>query len=134
ESYEDVRGRGGLSREFTVTYRSNLEANEKLIDGQWWNEGPAPDIPEGSNEESLRNRFQIQLGDEMRFDVLGRMVTARVASFREVDFRDFRAGGFMIVFRPGPFDTAPHTFIAAVRGGREPAARARLQGLIVAGY
>ena len=30
-------------------------------------------------------------------------------SFREVDFRDFRAGGFMIVFRPGPFDTAPHT-------------------------
>jgi putative ABC transport system permease protein len=91
-------------------------------------------MPEVSIEEGLRSRFQIQLGDEMRFDVLGRIVTARVVSFREVDFRDFRAGGFMIVFRPGPFDTAPHTYIAAVRGAREPGARARMQGLLVASY
>ena len=134
ESFEDVRGRGGLSREFTITYRSHLEANEKLIDGKWWGEGPSPDMPEVSIEEGLRTRFQIQLGDEMRFDVLGRMVTARVASFREVDFRDFRAGGFMIVFRPGPFDAAPHTFIATVRGAKDATARARMQGLLVASY
>jgi putative ABC transport system permease protein len=134
ESFEDVRGRGGLSREFTITYRSNLEENEKLIDGTWWDEGPSAGMPEVSIEESLRTRFQIQLGDEMRFDVLGRIVTARVASFRSVDFRDFRAGGFMIVFRPGPFDTAPHSFIAAVRGARDPVARARMQGQIVASY
>jgi putative ABC transport system permease protein len=134
ESYEDVRGRGGLSREFTITYRSNLEANEKLVDGEWWDASPAGDVPEVSIEESLRSRFQIQLGDEMRFDILGRIVTARVTSFREVDFRDFRAGGFMLVFRPGPFDTAPHTFIAAVKGARDAAARARMQGLLVASY
>jgi putative ABC transport system permease protein len=134
ESYEDVRGRGGISREFTITYRSNLEANEKLVDGKWWNEEPSPDMPEVSIEVGLRERFQIQLGDEMRFDVLGRIVTARVASFREVDFRDFRAGGFMIVFRPGPFDNAPHTFIAAVRGAKDPTARARMQGLLVNSY
>jgi putative ABC transport system permease protein len=134
ESYEDVRGRGGLSREFTITYRSSLEANEKLIDGTWWDEGPASDQPEVSIEESLRERFNIQIGDEMRFDVLGRLVSARVTSFREVDFRDFRAGGFMIVFRPGPFDDAPHSYIAAVKGGGDGAARARLQGLIVSGY
>jgi putative ABC transport system permease protein len=134
ESYEDVRGRGGLSREFTITYRSNLEANEKLVDGTWWQEGPAAGQPEVSIEESLRERFNIQLGDEMRFDVLGRIVSARVTSFREVDFRDFRTGGFMIVFRPGPFDDAPHSFIAAVKGGQDSGARTRLQGLIVAGY
>ena len=134
ESYEDVRGRGGLSREFTITYRSTLESNETLVDGMWWDSTPAGDVPEVSIEESLRSRFQIQLGDEMRFDVLGRVVTARVTSFREVDFRDFRAGGFMIVFRPGPFDNAPHTFIAAVKGGADPAARTRLQSLIVGSY
>jgi putative ABC transport system permease protein len=134
ESYEDVRGRDGLSREFTITYRSTLEANEKLVDGEWWDASPAAETPEVSIEESLRDRFNIQLGDEMRFDVLGRIVSARVMSFREVDFRDFRAGGFMIVFRPGPFDTAPHGFIAAVKGGADTAARTRLQGLIVSGY
>ena len=134
ESFEDVRGRGGLSREFTITYRSNLEANEKLVDGRWFEAGPAAEMPEVSIEEGLRSRFQIQLGDEMRFDVLGRMVSARVTSFRKVDFRDFRAGGFMIVFRPGPFDTAPHSYIAAVRGAKEPVARARMQGLLVASF
>jgi putative ABC transport system permease protein len=133
ESYEDVRGRGGLSREFTVTYRPELEANEKLIDGAWWDKTPA-ETPEVSIEESLRTRFQIQLGDEMRFDVLGRIVTARVRSFRSVDFRDFRAGGFMIVFRPGTFENAPHTYIAAVRGADDAAARARMQGQLVTQY
>ena len=134
ESYEDVRERGGLSREFTITYRSALEANETLVDGTWWDPGGTSDQPEVSIEESLRERFDIQIGDEMRFDVLGRIVSARVTSFREVDFRDFRAGGFMIVFRPGPFDNAPHSFIAAVKGGKDTPARARLQGLIVASY
>jgi putative ABC transport system permease protein len=134
ESYEDVRERGGLSREFTITYRAALEANETLVDGTWWDARAASDQPEVSIEEGLRERFEIQIGDEMRFDVLGRIVTARVTSFREVDFRDFRAGGFMIVFRPGPFDNAPHSFIAAVKGGNDTFARSRLQGLIVASY
>jgi putative ABC transport system permease protein len=134
ETYEDVRERGGLSREFTITYRSNLEANEKLVDGKWWDSTPAVDRPEVSIEKNLRDRFNIQIGDEMTFDVLGRVVTAHVTSFRDVDFRDFRAGGFMIVFRPGPFANAPHSYIAAVRGGANTAARTRLQGLIVAGY
>ena len=134
ESYENVREQGGLSREYTITYRPSLEANEKLVEGTWWDAHPAGDQPEVSIEEGLASRFNIRIGDEMRFDVLGRVVSARVTSFREVDFRDFRAGGFMIVFRPGPFDNAPHSFIAAVRGGRDAAARTRMQGLIVASY
>lgn len=133
ESYEQVRGRGGLSREFTVTYRTALEPNETIVDGAWWDEGPFRE-PEVSVEESLRERFQIQIGDEMRFDILGRVVSARVRSFREVDFRDFRAGGFMFVFRPGTFADAPHTYLAAARGPTDPGARTRLQGEIVAAY
>jgi putative ABC transport system permease protein len=39
ETFEQVRGRGGLAREFTVTYRSNLEANEEIIAGKWWDSG-----------------------------------------------------------------------------------------------
>lgn len=134
ESYEDVRGRGGLSREFTITYRSNLEANEKLVEGTWWGSGPSQGTPEVSIEEGLRERFRIQIGDEMRFDVLGRNITARVGSIRAVDFRDFRAGGFMIVFRPGPFDVAPHTYIAAVRGATDSASRSRMQGQLVSQF
>jgi putative ABC transport system permease protein len=70
----------------------------------------------------------------MSFDVLGRMVTARVVSTREVDFRNFRAGGFMFVFRPGTFESAPHTYIATARGPSATTARARMQSALVARY
>ena len=134
ENYEAVRRRGGLGREFTITYRATLNPNEKLREGTWWGPEPATGEAEVSIEEGLRERVQIRIGDQMRFDVLGREVTARVASIRSVDFRDARAGGFMLVFRPGTFDNAPHGYIAAVRGPADPEARSRLQGLLATSY
>ena len=139
DSYESVRGRG-LRREYTVTYRSNLEENEELVDGEWWGDEPM----QGEAEVSIEARFndsdddgrfrvgsRIQVGDQMSFDVLGRIITARVTSVRRVDWQDFRAGGFMFVFRPGTFEDAPHTYISALQGPREPEARARMQAALV---
>jgi putative ABC transport system permease protein len=122
ESFEDVRARGSLGREYTVTYRDRLEANERVVEGEFWN-GPSPD-GEVSIERSLQERFRLALGDSIRFDILGRVVTARVTSIREVDWRDSRSGGFMFVFRPGFLDDAPHTYIAPLKGPTGPAARA----------
>ncbi len=70
----------------------------------------------------------------MRFDVLGRVVTARVSSIRRVEWQDYRAGGFMFVFRPGVLDDAPHTYISAVTGPPDADARARMQAQIVAQF
>jgi putative ABC transport system permease protein len=130
ESFEQVRGRGGLAREFTVTYRPRLEENEEVISGRWWEDAPSAE-PEVSIEEGFLERQRIQVGDRMRFDVLGKVITARVASIRRVNWEDFRAGGFMFVFRPGSFGDAPHTFISTVRGPQDAAARARMQSSVV---
>jgi putative ABC transport system permease protein len=70
----------------------------------------------------------------MQFDVLGRIITARVTSVRRVDWQDFRAGGFMFVFRPGSFDGAPHTYISALQGPRDAAVRARMQADLVSQF
>jgi putative ABC transport system permease protein len=134
ENYEQVRGRNGLSREFTVTYRERLQANEQVIAGQWWQPQPEASGVEVSIEEGLLQRWPIGVGDQMTFDVLGRQITARVASIRKVEWEDFRAGGFMFVFRPGAFDGAPHTFIAALRGPGDAEARARLQASLVSQF
>ena len=133
ESFEQVRGRGGLAREFTVTYRPHLEGNEEVIAGQWWDAAPSAE-PEVSIEEGFLERQRIQVGDRMRFDVLGRVITARVASIRRVQWEDFRAGGFMFVFRPGAFDGAPHTYISTVRGPQDAGERARMQAAVVAQF
>ena len=133
DDVEDVRGRGSLAREYTVTYRAGLERNETIVAGAAWAATPASD-GEVSIEESIRDRFGIQVGDTMRFDVVGRTVAARVTSVRRVDWRDGRAGGFMFVFRPGLLDRAPHGHIAFVRGPDAPADRARLMSTLAAGF
>jgi putative ABC transport system permease protein len=138
ESYADVRGRGGLGREYVITYRDHLEPNEKLLQGEFWNGKPplAADAPEleVSIEKNIRDRSRIRIGDVMRFDVLGRVVQARVTSVREVEWSDARNGGFMFVFRPGPLERAPHTYIATLHAPEDPTARARLQRDLVARY
>jgi putative ABC transport system permease protein len=125
ESFEDVRARGSLAREYTVTYRDHLEANERIIEGSFWR-GPSTE-PEISIEKGLHERFAIGIGDVVRFDILGRTVNAKVTSIRDVDFKDARAGGFMFVFRPGTLEEAPQTFIAPLKGPNGPAARAKFQ-------
>jgi putative ABC transport system permease protein len=134
ETYEQVRGRGSLSREYTITYRPQLNTNEELLQGRWWDATPSSGEAEVSIEESLQQRFRINIGDEMQFDVLGRTIPARVTSIRKVNWRDYRSGGFMIVFRPGPFENAPHAYIASANAPRDAAARARMQAALVARY
>jgi putative ABC transport system permease protein len=133
DGIDDVRGRGSLAREYTITYRSGLERNERIIAGEFWNGTPSS-VPEVSIEESIRDRFQINPGDTIRFDVLGRSMSARVTSVREVNWRDNRAGGFMFVFRPGVLETAPHWYIAPLRGPSTVAGRARMQRDLAAAY
>jgi putative ABC transport system permease protein len=132
DSFEDVRARGSLAREYTVTYRGHLQANEKIVAGSFW-DGPSSDA-EVSVEEGIRERFRIDVGDTMRFDILGRVVTARVTSVREVDWRDSRSGGFMFVFRPGVLEQAPQMFISPLKGPDGPEARAKFQYELVQAF
>ena len=133
DGVDEVRRLGSLGREYTVTYRDHLEANERVIDGRFWNRARTSEA-EVSIEASLRNRFGIQIGDTVRFDVLGRPVSATVSSVRAVEWDDSRSGGFMFLFRRGTFDDAPHTFIALLKGPPEVDARARLQHDLVSRF
>jgi putative ABC transport system permease protein len=147
EDVEDLRGRGMLSREYTITYRGQLEANETLVEGRFPKPvrgsdprtlpgsdpgtgtalSPQDDLPEVSIEEGIVERFGIAVGDVMRFDVLGRPIHAKVSGIRRVEWRDGRSGGFMFVFGAGTFESAPHWYIAPVRANlADPAQRARL--------
>jgi putative ABC transport system permease protein len=130
DNYEDVRGRGSLAREYTITYRAALERNETVVAGTIWEPTPS-DRPEVSIEQSINEQFRIGVGDTVRFDVLGRIIAARVTSVRQVEWSDSRAGGFMFVFRPGALEQAPHTFIGFLKGPQEQAARGRLQAALV---
>jgi putative ABC transport system permease protein len=131
ENYEDVRGRGSLAREYTITYRAQLEDNERVVAGTIWEPTPSSE-PEVSIEQFISEQFKINIGDTVRFDVLGRTISARVTSVRYVEWSDSRAGGFMFVFRPGVIEQAPHSFVGFLKGPQDAATRARLQSALVA--
>jgi putative ABC transport system permease protein len=133
DGVEDVRGRGSLAREYVITYRGTLEANETIVGGAFWPPGPAT-APEVSIEEGIHERFGIGVGDAVRFDILGRSLEARVTSIRRVEWSDTRAGGFMFVFRPGSLERAPQTYLGILQGPPDPAARAALQRDLVARF
>ena len=123
---DEVRQRGvSIGREFTITYRDHLESNERVIQGAFWN-GPSADA-EVSVEKLIAERARLHVGDTMRFDVLGRIVAARVTSIRDVEWRESRNGGFVFVFRPGVLDQAPQTFVTPLKGPEGLSARARFQ-------
>jgi putative ABC transport system permease protein len=138
ESVSEVRRRGGLGREFVITYRNHLEPNERLVEGRFWSGQPPLSADarelEVTVEQGLRQRTRIRVGDLMRFDVLGRTLEARVVGVREVEWADARNGGFMFVFRPGPLDRAPHTYIGTLVAPEDPARRAAFQRDLVARY
>ncbi len=132
EGAREVRRRG-IGREYTVTYRDHLEENERVVAGAFW-EPASSDQAEVSVEESVRDRLDLQIGDTIRFDILGREIVATVSSVRTVDWDDTRSGGFMFIFRPGVIEQAPHSVIAFMQGPSETVARARLQRDLVAGF
>jgi putative ABC transport system permease protein len=123
---EEVRQRGmSIAREFTITYRDHLESNERIVHGAFW-AGPSAE-PEVSVERQIAERVRLHVGDTMRFDILGRVVSARVTSIRDVEWRESRNGGFVFVFRPGVLDQAPQTYVAPLKGPGGVVERAKFQ-------
>ena len=129
EQLRPDENRGLLGREYVSTSRANLESNEQITAGRFWDQSPAGD-PEISIEEVLHRELGLNIGDRVSFDVLGRKITARVTSIRKVDWRNARTG-FLVVFRPGPLDDAPTMYIGAIRGPATTFERARLQRELV---
>jgi putative ABC transport system permease protein len=124
--------RGRLGREYVVTYRPTLEANESLVAGTFWDAQPSTE-PEVSIEEGMRGVRGLDIGSSITFDIAGRKLTARVTSIRRVDWRNSRTG-FMILFRPGALENAPQMLIAPINAPEDEAARSRFQRALLDQY
>jgi putative ABC transport system permease protein len=125
-----VRQQGRLTREFGVTYRDNLQPNERVVAGDFWNSAltaaPEPGIEtEVSISEEVRDDADVGVGDIVRLDVAGRVVQTRVTSIRRVAWDETQNGGFFFVLRPAPvIDVLPHAFVGFLRTGDDPVPRA----------
>jgi putative ABC transport system permease protein len=106
------RGRDFIDREANLTWAETMQADNKLVAGEWWREGDGGG-PRVSVEIELANALGLKLGDELTYDVAGEPITARVSSFREVQWDSFRPNFFM-VFSPGTLNDTTGTYITSV--------------------
>ena len=129
---EMQRERGRLGREYVVTYRPNLDANEAVIAGHYWDATPSKE-PEVSIEENMRGLNGMEVGSDVTFDIQGRRITAHVTSVRRIEWKNSRTA-FMFVFRPGVLESAPQMWVAAINGPETEPDRSRFQRALVDKY
>lgn len=101
-----------LRGERGITYAASLPVGSTLTEGRWW---PADykGAPLVSVEAAQAKALGLALGDPLTINVLGQEVTARVASFRTVQW-DTMGFNFVLVFSPGTFADFPHSLSATV--------------------
>ncbi len=95
-----------------ITYSERPPKNARITKGEWWSDdySGAPQVSFAAEEAA---EMGLKLGDELTVNILGRDITARLTSLREVDFST--AGmGFVMSMNPGALAGAPHSFIATV--------------------
>lgn len=108
-----LRGDRGL------TYEAQRPANASLTEGSWW---PADYTGEPLVSFSAKEgeELGLALGDTVTVNVLGRDVTARIASFRQVQWETLGIN-FVMVFSPNTFAGAPHSWLATLSDAGAPA-------------
>ncbi len=109
-----------------LTYATAIPDGNIITAGDWWPADYAGP-PAMSLDEDIARGLGIGVGDEMTVNILGRDVTARIASLRAIDWSTY-GFNFVIVLAPGVMDAAPHGYMATINA--DPAAENRIfQGL-----
>ncbi len=95
-----------------LTYADTVPEGSTVVAGTWWEPGYSGP-PLVSFEGELGRKLGLAIGDQVTVNVLGRNVTAKVASFREVKWESL-AINFVMVFSPNTLKAAPHKLLATV--------------------
>ncbi len=101
-----LRGERGL------TYADAVPEGNTVTDGAWWPKDYAGE-PLVSVDEDLRAPLGLEIGDRITVGVLGVERSARIASFRRIDW-DSLGFNYVLVFSPNTLADAPHNLAATI--------------------
>jgi putative ABC transport system permease protein len=105
-------GAWALRGERGLTYAQDLPPGSSLAAGQWWPRDYAGP-PLVSVDQRLAEALQLRIGDELRFSIFGSERSARIASFRRIDW-DTLGFNFVLVLSPNALADVPHNLSATI--------------------
>jgi putative ABC transport system permease protein len=117
-----------------ITFAATPPPNNRVVAGAWWpadHDGP----PLVSFDGKIADGLHLRLGDKVTVNVLGREVTATIASFRAVEWRTLALNSVMI-FSPDAFRGAPFGSLASLAwpDGGTPARESALLKSVAAAF
>jgi putative ABC transport system permease protein len=122
-----LRGDRGL------TYSATVPENATLSQGEWWPEDYDGEPLVSFSADEARE-IGLEIGDTVTVNVLGRNVTAKIASFREVQWESMGIN-FVMVFSPNTFAGAPHSWLATLSvEGATAADESRILNVVTRAY
>jgi putative ABC transport system permease protein len=109
-SFTDPQARDAADQQLRLSWSADLPPSNQVVAGAW--PGPSPTRAEVSLDTSWRDRFQLKLGDTLRFEVGEGSIDARVTSIRKVDWSSFRVN-FFLMLDPAHASDLPHTWLTS---------------------
>ncbi|MEM9207244.1 MAG: FtsX-like permease family protein [Pseudomonadota bacterium] len=101
-----LRGDRGL------THANTLPENSALVEGEWWAEDyDGPPLVSFVDEEAIE--LDLNIGDKIVVNVLGRNIEAEIANLRAVEWESMGIN-FLMVFSSNTFRGAPYTVLATL--------------------
>ncbi len=105
--------RWALNGDRGITYASKPPPGNEVTKGQWWpKDYSGPTLI--SLDESIAIGAELDIGNKMVLNVLGREIEGTIHNLRKVNFQNGRQN-FVLILSPGVIDKAPHAFLATVR-------------------
>ncbi len=118
-------GNDGVGRELNFTWASALPADNEVVAGNWPPE--QKEQAEVSVEAELAARLDIEVGDQLNFNIAGSELRATVSSLRTVKWESF-SPNFYMIFSPGALADFPVFYLTSFR--LEQAEKPQLSQLI----
>ncbi|MFP1890799.1 putative ABC transporter permease subunit YbbP [Lonsdalea quercina] len=106
---EDAPGGGTVNRELNLTWLADLPSHNVLVSGPW-----PPKQGEVSIEQGVAERLGVSLGDTLTFTGDTQPFSAKVTSFRQVDWESLRPN-FFFIFPPGALEHQPQSWLTSFR-------------------
>jgi len=112
QNYEEPRAQRLAEREFNLSWSADMQPDNRILAGRWWDAQAAEADQAFSVEEGLAKTLGIDLGDTLVFEVAGERIEAEVTSLRSVQWDSFNAN-FFVVGTPALMQGKPATYITA---------------------
>ncbi len=101
-----------LKGERGLTFSDTVPEGNTVTQGTWWTPATAGD-PQVSVDEKLARAINLHIGDRLTIGLLGVERSARITSFRRVDWDSF-GFNYVLVFSPGALAGAPYKLAATI--------------------